>query len=253
MSVPVRRNDVQVPSYLLPRPPMNLSPEARQAFEGLYAQIRQTADCPFLDYSLPAPKWQFLCYLTDIKDILLHGTGDPDIVVFEPRQSDDTNPFGAQCAVYAAGDGIWPLYYAILDRVRYPMSLHNGCVRFKDGKGRYSIPYYFFSITQSVLDREPWRSGVIYVLPRAGFVQDPQVSYAGYEMRVEHWASLEPVKPLAKLRVQPEDFPFLAGIRGHDHAVLRERMQTNPDGFPWLDPEEQQRMERELQEVLFDG
>ncbi|HLK61485.1 MAG TPA: hypothetical protein VKU00_33360 [Chthonomonadaceae bacterium] len=243
---------MQVPSYLLPRPRMDLSPELRQAFEALLAPVGEGKECPFLDYFLPVPKWQFLCYLTDTKDILLHGTGDPEISEFEPRPSDDTNPFGAQCAVYAAGDGIWPLSYAILNRERYPMGLHNGCVRFKDSSGRYSIPYYFFSITQSVLEREPWRSGVIYVLPRAGFALDPQVSYAGYEMRVEHWASLEPVKPLAKLRVQPEDFPFLAAIRGHDNAVLTERMQTNPDGFPWLDPEEQERMERELQEVLFE-
>lgn len=243
---------MQIPSYLLPRPPMDLMSERRQSFETLLAEIKEKTDCPFLEYSLPMPKWQFLCYLTDTQDILLHGTGDSDIQEFEPRASDDTNPFGAQCAVYAAGDGIWPLFYAVLDRGRYPMGLHNGCVRFKDSSGRYSIPYYFFSITQSALARKPWRSGVIYLLPRAGFVLDPQTSYAGYEMRVEHWASLEPVKPLAKLRVQPEDFPFLAAIRGHDNAVLNERMRVNPGGFPWLDPEEQQRLERDLQDVLFD-
>lgn len=33
----------------------------------------------------------------------------------------------------------------------------------------------------------------------------------------------------------PEDFPFLAEIRGHDDAHILERAKSDPDGFPWLD------------------
>ncbi|MDB5540334.1 MAG: hypothetical protein JWQ89_2061 [Devosia sp.] len=60
---------------------------------------------------------------------MLHGSTNPDIEVFEPRKSDDVNAFGDQTAVYAASDGIWPLYFAILDRQRYRMSLINGSFR----------------------------------------------------------------------------------------------------------------------------
>jgi hypothetical protein len=46
---------------------------------------------------------------------------------------------------------------------------------------------------------------------------------------------LQPVKPLAKFRVRPENFPFLSEIRGQDDEVLAQRAAANPDGFPWVD------------------
>lgn len=48
---------------------------------------------------------------------MLHGTGEPDIALFEPRQPEDLSEFGGRRAVFAAMDGIWPMYFAILDRV----------------------------------------------------------------------------------------------------------------------------------------
>ncbi|MBF6614460.1 MAG: hypothetical protein IVW55_15195 [Chloroflexi bacterium] len=44
-----------------------------------------------------------------------------------------------------------------------------------------------------------------------------------------------PFKPLAKLAIQPSDFPFLASVRSHGLAVLSERAASHPGGFPWLD------------------
>jgi hypothetical protein len=38
---------------------------------------------------------------------------------------------------------------------------------------------------------------------------------------------------LAKLSVEPEDFPFLGQVTGHDPALLRERALADPEGFPW--------------------
>jgi hypothetical protein len=52
---------------------------------------------------------------------------------------------------------------------------------------------------------------------------------------IPQWASLEPVRPLARLNVTPADFPFLAKVRGHDHTILRERIMRDPEGFPWVD------------------
>lgn len=44
------------------------------------------------------------------------------------------------------------------------------------------------------------------------------------------------VRPLARLRVVPEDFPFLRQVRGHDKKVIDERAAADPNGFPWLAP-----------------
>ncbi len=63
-----------------------------------------------LRYTLPIPKWQFLCYLADEHQFALHGSGDGNIQAFEPRQPSDVTTFGNQRAVYAAADGLWPMY-----------------------------------------------------------------------------------------------------------------------------------------------
>ena len=55
------------------------------------------------------------------------------------------------------------------------------------------------------------------------------------EIRIAQVASLTPVRPAAKLRISPEDFPFLQAIHGHDNEVVLARAAADPAGFPWLD------------------
>jgi hypothetical protein len=180
------------------------------------------------------PKWQFLCHLTDRHEVLVHGSGDPHISEFEPRQSNDALEFGNQRAVYAASDGIWAMYYAVLDRERYVRSLVNACVRVNE-PGRGTESRYYFSINGDALPHNPWQPGFVYILPRDGFERQPPHRTASGEFEVPQWRSFDPVKPLAKLSVQPSDFPFLARVQGHDPKTVRERARDNPAGFPWLD------------------
>lgn len=53
---------------------------------------------------------------------------------------------------------------------------------------------------------------MVYILPAGAFQQQPRQHFRGVEIELTQWASPEPVKPLAKLAVQPPDFPFLAQI-----------------------------------------
>ena len=219
--------------YLNPRPPLSLDyAELTEAIEVRMA-LRPSAEMVRIEPKAIAP-WKLLCYLADQGDVVLHGTGDPNISEFIPRQPVDSNPFGAQMAVYAASDGIWPMFYAILDRAAEGFSLHNGCVSFVED-GSLTPPRYFFSIEQSALSRRAFRNGFVYVLPKQSFRQDPQTEMAGVKFVVHHWASLDAVRPLAIISVTPEDFPFLEGIRGHDDRTLAERMREDPDRFPWID------------------
>ncbi|MGH2409652.1 MAG: hypothetical protein ACRDGS_04690 [Chloroflexota bacterium] len=194
----------------------------------------QPGDGQTLQYSLAVPKWQFLCWLCDTHDVLLHGSGNRHIREFEPRQSNDVEAFGNRKAVYAASDGLWPLYFAIVDRARSVHSLINGCFRVIGTDGRASDPYYFFSINDNALPHRPWRAGTIYVLPRGGFEQQSRSSYQGADIEIAQWASLTPVRPLVRIAVDPDDFPFLARIRGHDITVVNQRIARNSGGFPWL-------------------
>jgi hypothetical protein len=165
----------------------------------------------------------------------LHGTGNPNIPLFEPRQADDLNDFGRQKAVYAAGDGLWAMFFAVVDRERYSLSVTNACVRLAEATGLVSEPYYLFSISQKALPQRPWRTGFVYLLPSETFMVEPAIPFGPYEVRVPHLASLAPVTPLARLEVTPADFPFLSQIRGHEDARLAEYARAMQTGGPWPD------------------
>jgi hypothetical protein len=220
-----------LPDYWLTRPG---SPDASalQAFDALLDEVLHTGGCPAIHYALPWPKWQFLCHAADRRNLALHGSGDAAIARFEPRQSNDLNDFGNQQAVYAASDGLWAMFFAIVDRARVG-SITNACVRLADSSGALHGPYYVFSVSRSALPGRPWRSGTVYLLPRDTFVTQPPLAFGDNQVHIAQLASFEPVQPLAKLTVAPEDFPFLAQIRGHDDARLQEYADALQNGLPW--------------------
>jgi hypothetical protein len=224
-----------LPDYWLPRPGADPTEEMRHAFDALLTTTLSTDRCPTIEYKLPWPKWQFLCYVADQHAIALHGSGDPDISLFEPRQSQDINEFGNRKAIYAAADGLWPMFFAVVDRPRI-MSITNACVRITDQGGALHGPYYVFSVSQAALPHQPWRTGTIYLLPRAPFELQESFPFGPYQVQVAQLAAFEPLQPLAKLAVTPADFPFLTAIRGHDDARIQEYATALQTGAAW--PEE---------------
>ena len=177
--------------------------------------------------------WPFLCGLAERRRIAFHGTGDPNIESFEPRQPIDFAPFGHQKAVFATSDPIWAMFYAIVDRDRYRVTLNNGCILLMDSEGRPGVPHYYFSITRGALERRPWRTGYVYFLPAESFIEQPSGMYAGHAARVPQLASPVAVTPFARLRVAPSDFPFLPHIRGHEDDRLAEYAQAVMAAEPW--------------------
>jgi hypothetical protein len=65
------------------------------------------------------------------------------------------------------------------------------------------------------------------------FTFQPSMAFGSNEVHFAQLASLEPVQPLAKLTVTPEDFPFLGQIRGHDDQRLQEYATALQTGAPW--------------------
>lgn len=221
-----------LPDYWLTRPAVNFDETMQNAFDELWNSTLSLGGCPTIEFTLPYPKWQFLCHLADHKSIAMHGSGDPNIAVFEPRQSNDLNEFGNQKAIYASSDGLWAMFFAIVDRDRVG-SITNACVRLADETGTFQGPYYVFSVSQSALPNQPWRSGTVYLLPRSTFITQPPMAFGSYQVHFAQLASFESVPPLAKLTITPEDFPFLLQIRGHDDERLQEYATALQTGSPW--------------------
>jgi hypothetical protein len=221
-----------LPEYWIERPPMSLDASTQSAVEEFISVLRADTSNRTLDVNelvrdyRDIPLWEFLCGVADRRRFAFHGTGDPNIRSFEPRQPIDFAPFGHQKAVFATGDPIWAMFYAIVDRDRYDITLSNGCIILMDSKTHTGAPYYYFSISRAALPQRPWRAGHVYLLPADGFVEQAPDTYAGHVACVPQLASRVPVKPLARLRVSPGDFPFLAHIRGHDDGRLAEYAQA---------------------------
>jgi hypothetical protein len=223
---------MMLPDYWLTRPGLNFDPKAEQAFDELLTATLSMGGCPTIQYALPWPRWQFLCHVADHHNIALHGSGDPSIDLFEPRQSNDLNEFGNQKAIYAASDGLWAMFFAIVDRERVA-SITNACVHLTDETGDRHGPYYVFSVSESALPTQPWRTGMVYLLPRDTFNTQPPVAFGSYQVHIAQLASLAPIQPLAKLPVTPAEFPFLRQIRGHDDQRLQEYATALQTGAGW--------------------
>jgi hypothetical protein len=198
------------------------------------ALLASTSPGVYIDYHLSFPKWQFLNYLCSAKELVLHGSQNNTIHRVEPRKALDVRDFSAQEMIYATTDGIWVMFFAIIDRMNYqPLSLYNSCLQIRISAEEVLGPLYLFSITYSALLKKPWCEGTIYILPRQSFSKEPSQQMMGTEITFPHWISSLPADPVAKLKVTPQDFPFLEQIHGHDDEKLTQHMAANPDGFPW--------------------
>lgn len=188
----------ELPDYWLERPPLSPSRATQAAVEECLSLVQAAGPDGLLDLDplvqaeggVVTP-WHFLCGLAERREIAFHGTGDPGIASFEPREPVDYAPFGHQKAVFATTDPIWAMYYAIVDRDRHRLTLNNGCILVTEADGRRELPYYYFSITDGALREQPWRTGYVYFLPAETFVAQPPATYAGRPARVPQLARAE--------------------------------------------------------------
>lgn len=224
---------MELPDYWLPRPGDGSDPELLAAFDRAWDHALAADDQKMLEVA-PEHRWQLLCHLADSRGVVLHGSGRSDISVFVPRQANDLRAFGNQEAVYAAGDGLWAMFFAIVDRDRVG-SVSNACIRLADATGALGPPQYQFSVSRGALPNRPWRSGTVYVLPSETFELQPPMRLGDVKVHIPQLASFVPVRPLARVAVEPADFPFLSDIRGHDDDRLEEYTRAMETFGPWPD------------------
>ncbi len=192
-------------------PGLELAPGKVQAFERIFQAACQDGAGRNMDYDCEYPKSEFLRYLVAHKPVLLHGSNSQSIETLLPKQQTDCNG-RRMTAVFATGDGVWPIFFAVLDQAGYSGSLRNGCFVVTD-HNCVERRFYFFSINAEMRRRRPWTDGIVYVLPRGSFAPTSRGT-----IRFDEWASPDPVLPLARLPVSPSDFPFLHTVTGHDEG-----------------------------------
>lgn len=180
---------------MLEGPPLAVPAQMRGDLDELLEELHDG----YIDHPLDRPKHEFLSYLVHARGYLLHGSGSPQLEQLTPTRATDHGARSVD-AVFATSDGIWPLFFATLDRERAG-SLWNGCLHVR--RGGVLRRYYFFFTEADPRDERIWRNGAIYVAPREPFVRT---------WIPNEWACPHPVLPFAKIAVSPADFPFRSRV-----------------------------------------
>ncbi|MCP5100801.1 MAG: hypothetical protein GY943_35065 [Chloroflexi bacterium] len=214
----------------LTAPELILDSEKEAAFQAIIDEVLVKRDGRFLNYQLPYPKHEFLQYAAMQETFIFHGSSKSDIDEFRTTRTSmelsDRSGRGNLQAVYGTHDGLWPMFFAIIDRPNLTGSIRNGVNYFTNEAGE-EITLYNFSINQDLLDEKPVCDGALYLLSRETFRRLPLVDGA----ISNEWASEVSIKPLAKLALKPEDFPFLDQIGGHDDSELVRASEVNKQIF----------------------
>ena len=154
--------------------------------------------------ALPARRLDFLRWLAVDRPVVFHGSPLDDLrELSTERRSHDAKPWGDQQAVYASTDPVWAIYFACLRRDRGWTGTRNGTLG--EAGGPLYPRRYFFLHNRGSASPDRFGPGSLYVLPPDSFAAEQPLADA---IDTAHLVSRSPVKPLARIDVTPEDFPF---------------------------------------------
>ncbi|MFC5528297.1 hypothetical protein [Cohnella yongneupensis] len=166
--------------------------------------LRNTDSEGSVRYESKFPKYRFIDYVVQNKNMVVHGSNRTDIDQFEVRRQTLFNGQPVE-AVFASKDGIWSIFYAILDRSKVVYNFRNGCI-----KTASDMRYYFFSLTEPTYASDPWTTGSVYFLPADAFERTTR-SKAYFD----EWVCRQRIHPVMKLSINKEDFVYLNKVAVH--------------------------------------
>ncbi len=200
------------PTSPIRRRVISLDPKISYEFNRLFnTWLPVRAERP-IEYDLPYPKIDFLNYLCDWRGLVVHGSNLPDLKTLEPiRSSHDVTEFGNRPQIFASPDAVWALWFAILDREKCRRT-RNGCVAI--GSGARREKYYHFELESALKDQFPFTAGTLYFARAEDIPSRHRIrALAFFGGEYEEWGSETPVKPVAQIRVEPADFPYLDQVQ----------------------------------------
>ena len=191
-----------------------------EIYRELADRILEDGDGSTIEWHHPWPKWRFVEWLSRQDQFIFHGSPLSDLDTFLPRRNSveimDQGGTGNRAAVYGTPFGLWAMWFAVIDRPRLKGSIRNGAMSWPDRSGS-AVDLYRFTVHKDFVGTDIWRTGTLYLLPRSDF--EPIAFYPGGPDSNE-WASTSELKPLARLTIDPADFPFLDRVGGHDDGEL---------------------------------
>ncbi len=179
--------------------PLTVDPETEASFARNADALLAGGDAEVTERRL-----DFLRWVAENRPVAFHGSPRGDLTELSTeRKSRDTTAWGNQEAVYATTDPVWAIYFACLRRDGTWTGTRNGSMG-KPGGPLYPRRY-FFAHNRGSADSGRFGPGSVYLLPLDGFVGDEPL--AGV-IDTAHLVSRTPVRPLARVDVTADDFPF---------------------------------------------
>ena len=166
---------------------MNLGVAQTKVFDQFWRRLQDSSSGNFIRYDCDYPKHEFLQYLVEKYECVLHGSNFFETEILKPRKATGLGPSKELNAIYASTSTMVVIFVAILHRSNVKWFAVNGSVYALDPVSPSGVP---------------WTEGCVYILDRTSF-----------ELRHGNWVSDQPIVPLGKLEVFPEDFPLLDKVR----------------------------------------
>ena len=173
--VPLTRLDrpaAAPPGSGLVAPELTLTTAEEAGFEALWQSLNRHPDGRTIDDEIQGSPHRFVQWLMTQDTVIFHGSNRRDIDEFRPqRGSMELNDTGGRgnLGVYGTHDGLWSMFFAIVDRDRLRGSIRNGSMRFETTARDRWVNMYHFSIHHEVLETAPFTTGALYLLPRSAF------------------------------------------------------------------------------------
>jgi len=202
------REAAPAPGAGLESPMAETDPEEDEAFEHVWNFMAHPSHADEVDLG-GLSMVRFLSWLTGRKLAVFHGTNRIDGDRLEPAEWPHVNVGSVPTDryVYGGSDAFCSMFFALMDEPAARTGSH-GFDLFHNGQGT-TVRLYQFALASDALARRPFTAGALYLLPRETF--SPVRLYPGGPPTAE-WFCPEPVRPLARLIVTPDDFPFLDRI-----------------------------------------
>ena len=188
-----------------------IDPEKNAAINAFSNQVLKSKELKLVEFNLPYAKYEFLRYMVEQKGVLGRGSNHPDVTVFEPQEGSDY--FGdAVEAVFGATDGIWPIFFAIVNHSNPELTaLWNSC-KWASTDAGVLHKVYAFALNEDAFIGGAFIPGWVYLLPGDSF----QPVESKFGLPTVECVSQKSVRPLARLSVSPQDFPFLEQVQRFD-------------------------------------
>lgn len=159
----------------------------------------------FLEFDEKFTKKEFLDWVINNKNILLHGSNNQYIYELKPQLANcESKKFGNQNGVYATEDTTLPMFYAIKDLENFHGVAISEVYKNTQGQKEYS-----FQVPVEMLGVDAWSPGAIYLLDKSKFVQGRDKN----SQLIDEYMSPQKISPLGKIIILPKDFDYFNKIQ----------------------------------------